>query len=751
LTIIKAAKEPLLPHVPLLFGHDDTPGIVSVEEASPGRMALWRRLDGSLVREEVEYPPFLLVSDREPLGGFSGVEEVITLEGEGFYPFMVRVSSMKDLERLARHLKKATGVSPSGYGAPYYYQRDPVHLYLLETGRTLFSGMTPEDVVTMALDIETYCKPGYEFSNPERQEDRITAIAVVDNRGREEVIEGRKLGEAKMLERLSGIVDEVDPDVILGHNIFKFDLSYIARRAALHEVVLPWGRDGRPPRMHRSRVAIAERVFDYPKWEIYGRHVIDTFILTLFYDIGTRELESFTLKEVARTLGISPGDRTYLEGERLSWYFENEPELLARYNLEDARETLALGRLLGRIHFIESQIFPYSYQNTIVRGAATKINSLMLREYLHRRAALPAPPAEAGELAGGYADLLEGGIIEKVYHCDAKSLYPSIILSRKIVPGRDHLKIFLPLLQVLTDFRLKAKEMAAGAEDDRTGHYLEALQGAFKILINSFYGYLASGLHHFSDPGAAAEVTAAGRKIIKKMMKGLEDSGCRIIEVDTDGVFFYAPGLPFSRREGEKLVDEISSLLPRGIDLELDGLYPVMFSYKTKNYALLDHEGRLVIKGSSLKSRGLEPYLRDYLRQIIMLALQGRAGEIEGLYNSLRGDIENHRIAIQELAKTETLVDSLELYREKVGKKRRNPKAVYELALASDREYRPGDQLSFYITGTRARVTAYRDCRLLTEHDSDDPDENVPYYLAKLADLDKKFRPLLTGDHDQTY
>ena len=38
-----------------------------------------------------------------------------------------------------------------------------------------------------------------------------------------------------------------------------------------------------------------------------------------------------------------------------------------------------------------------------------------------------------------------------------------------------------------------------------------------------------------------------------------------------------------------------------------------MFSYKMKNYALLDEDGKIIIKGAALHSRGLEPFQRNYL------------------------------------------------------------------------------------------------------------------------------------------
>ena len=80
----------------------------------------------------------------------------------------------------------------------------------------------------------------------------------------------------------------------------------------------------------------------------------------------------------------------YLDGDRISETFRTDPEQLFRYNMDDVRETLALFRLLGYPWFLQTRIFPYSFQNCPLRGNATRINTLFLREYLHRGHAIPA-------------------------------------------------------------------------------------------------------------------------------------------------------------------------------------------------------------------------------------------------------------------------------------------------------------------------------------------------------------------------
>ena len=91
------------------------------------------------------------------------------------------------------------------------------------------------------------------------------------------------------------------------------------------------------------------------------------------------------------------------------------------------------------------------------------------------------------------------------------------------------------------------------------------------------------------------------------------------------------------------------------------------------------------------------------------------------------------------LMKTDTLQDSLEKYRQKIAGSARNRAAAYELALASGRNYRPGDQISYYITGAGKKVAAYESAKLASNFDPQNRDENIDYYVAKLDDLAKKF------------
>ena len=100
-------------------------------------------------------------------------------------------------------------------------------------------------------------------------------------------------------------------------------------------------------------------------------------------------------------------------------------------------------------------------------------------------------------------------------------------------------------------------------------------------------------------------------------------------------------------------------MLPPGIDIEFDAKYRAMFSYKAKNYALLDEDDRLILKGGALKSRGLERFQRQYLERMIRLLLEGKPGEVSALREEFTAAIRERRWPIEMLAKADTLQDSL--------------------------------------------------------------------------------------------
>ena len=722
----------------LLFGDPADPGVVAVEVASRTEIDVYRRVSGQLVRERRPIRLFALVESYALIDGFKAPHETRALEGDFRYRVLVTFNSTDALEAARRFLRDKSGKAPNDPDAPYFVLADPVEQHLMLTGTTFFIGMQFGDLRRLQLDIETYISPGFEFPSAAREGDRVIAISLTDSTGFERLLKGSEMDERAMLEELVRTVQERDPDVVEGHNLFRFDLEYLETRARRHRVRLSLGRDGGELRVRQSRMQIAERSIAYRRYDIPGRNIIDTWILAQHYDISSRELESLGLKQLAQHFGLAREERVYLDASKVSHYFEREPEKLYEYALDDARETRALAETLSPSYFVQAQIFPYSYQSAVLRGNATKIDALMIRAYLAAGHSIPQPSAPA-PVAGGYTEVRRCGVAHGVLHCDVTSLYPSLMLQYGHAPAADRLGVFLKLLGDLRSFRVQAKALARELKGSERSN-ANALQQTFKILINSFYGYLGFSLGHFNDFGQANALTKRGRDLIQRAVAELESRGAQVIEVDTDGIYFVPPPDSAGEEGAERLLEEVGAIMPEGIRLEIDGRYAGMFSYKMKNYVLQDDAGKMTIRGSGLRSRGLERFQRRFMEEMFRLLLADRREEITKLYDDYLARLARHEVGIGDLMKTETLQDSLDTYHGKIGDSSRNLAAAYELALKARRPYQPGDQISYYVTGRRATSSVSALAKMAAEYDPGAPDENVEYYQFKLADLFDKFR-----------
>jgi DNA polymerase I len=736
----------------LLFGADSTPRIVAIELGETGTVKVYRReKDGSTVADVEPFHPFVWAdSDVVDLG-----IETEKLQSNLKYGWLITVDSWKELIALRNGLKNA--------GRDFFAFTDPVQHYLTATGRTLFKGLEFEELKRMQVEVlplEGAVSGGGDPGN----NDHVMSIALSDNTGWEEltIVDRNNIDESERnaLKRLTALIKERDPDVIEGHNLFRFDLPYLVNRAKKLKTKLDWGRSGGFLRSRPSRLQIAEKTIDYPKFTIGGRHFVDTFLLAQFYDVGMRSLAGFERADVARHFDLCDSeDISTLTGKELQRAYLEDSESFRRRVLCGVRETRALSDLLSPSYFIQAQIFPYNYQEVIVRGNATRINALFLREYLRQRHSIPELPMVRA-FEGGYTDIFFTGVAREVWHCDIASLYPSVMLQFDCFPATDQLQIFRHLLTDLRTFRLEAKAKMRAKKDPAKQHHLQALQNTFKILLNSFYGYLGFAQGHFADFDAAARVTQIGRDLLKKMIEWLNAHGAQVIEVDTDGIYFVPPPAAAAgvspakakshaagtaattENEIEELQRDLAKELPPGIDVEIDEQFDAMFSYKAKNYALLTKNGDVIIKGGALKSRGLEKFQRVFLEEMIRLIMQGKPEAMGDLRNQFERKIRNREWKIDMLMKTDTLQDSLDKYRAKIAGSARNRAAAYELALASGRNYRPGDQISYYIKATPKKAPAYEVAKLASEFDPQNRDENVDYYIAKLDELVKKFRGL---------
>ncbi len=727
-----------------MLGDDAGPSLCGVWISPEGEAhQSWENGDGPRKCDTARFSPFVWALE-------SAVEDLVVgasvtdLSGEADYNRLVRFEEIEDYRDWVKQKGRTGSID---------WIRQLEQQYLLSIEGRLFRDMSFSNLRRMQLDIETACSEKGGFSDAKRPEDRVLAIGLQCGSNLDTLVleERTDEGERELLEQLSDRFRDWDPDVVEGHNLFKFDLDYLKRRSQLLKTPLNWGRFGQKPKFRNSRLRVAERWIDYPRCDIPGRAVVDTYLLAQIYDITKRELMSYGLKDVARYLGVTPedgGDRVYIEGSEIQYMFDDDRERFLDYLKDDLRETAGVSDLLLPTYFEQTKVFPTTLQEACLRGTASKVDLVFQEKYFHLNAACPFP-GESHSFAGGYTASFKEGVFKKVLHFDVASLYPSLLLLIGRNPIRDTEGVFIPMLQELREYRLKFKKLAQETDDASLAAEYTARQNSFKVLINSFYGYLGFAGARFGDAELASEVTAKGREILQTLIAFFEEAGCPPLEADTDGIYVEASGF-FD--EADALLARAQADLPEGIDLEYDGRYESMFCYKAKNYALLEGE-KVIIRGSALRSRGVEPFLRDLTQKLIRFLLGLDDKDPAERANDVQAIIEAGDYPVERLAKSEILSQNPEAYRKKIeagGKPRR---ASAEVALKLGESVRMGDRVSYFIAPKEKGQTADWQRALPLEHfDKESAPYDPRYYVKKLDDWRKRYAPFhskLAEDPDQ--
>lgn len=741
----------------LLFGKDREEGIVGAYQLNDSQIRLFIRNGDRVIKRDEPFYPFFFLSDNELLDGFTPADRekywLIPLSGDNYFNHLAIFRSWKNFRAALDHANSGNNdpqsgndvQGSSGLNSHLTYSRgDAITQYLLQSGKTMFKGLLFEDIHRLQLDIETYYRPDRKRNREESfGEDPVIIVSLSDNRSWEHVIHAKDRSEKSLLEELVAIINERDPDVIEGHNIFGFDLPYLQRRCELNGVQFRIGRDGTIPRSYPATIRFAERSLDYQFVDIPGRHVIDTYFLVQNYDTSKRSLPSYGLKAAAKFFGFASPNRTYVDYKDLADTWDNNPETLLAYALDDVRETRELAALLSGSNFSMVKMLPYSYAHASRLGPAAKIEALMVREYLKQKASIPRPSV-GQQHVGGFTEVFVKGILGPIVYADVESLYPSIMLSCSICPKTDNLRVFPSVLKELKELRFTAKHRAT--EEQRAGNLqlannFDAMQGSFKIIINAMYGYLGFSNGLFNDFEEADRVTTSGQDIARTMIREFESRGSKVIEVDTDGIFFVPPPQVQTEEQERALVDEVSKTMPPGITIGYDGRFRKMISYMKKNYVLLDYHDKLKLKGSSLISRSGEKFGRDFVREGFILLLREDIQGLHDLYVRYRNHLLQHKFDVTEFSRTESMKTPLDQYVADVRSGKRSKSITYEIALRQGIPVSKGDRMTFYVSGSGFSASFNDKGKLAEEWKREQPDENTHFYLKRLDEFAQKFMP----------
>ncbi len=674
----------------------------------------------------------------QPEGALHGRAWWRELDGPGELRFLVTCSDLRTLSATI-----VRGASRR-LGRPITHMRElgdhaalvlpPEEQYLVSTGRTYFRDFTFDQLHRLQFDLET------TGLDPAR--DRIFLVAVRDPHGDTQLLEATETddaAEADLIRRLCAAITAADPDVIENHNLHGFDLPFLATRARALRVPLSLNRLGTTGLLERAARRGANRTGGDARRVRYimpGRELIDTLDAVRRHDFSARDLPGHGLKVVARHFGLAREGRVELRGDRIFTVYQSDPERVRAYAASDVEEVAGLARLLGGAAFALARMAPRRYERLADAGAATGvIDPLLVRAYLRAGQALPVH-AEAPLVPhqGAALHLFATGVARRVIKADVASLYPSLMRAYAIGPARDHLGALLALVDGLVRQRLAAKALAkrlpAGSAERFTQ---EAISAAMKIVVNSAYGYLAAGggLTRFADVHAANEVTRRGRALLDQLCRELAARGMTLLEADTDGVYAAVPD-HWTEADERRAVSEVAALLPPKVTLEFEGRYAAMLSHEPKNYALLTHDGQLLLRGVAFRSSRMEPFGETFLRRAIAALLTGDIVGVRAAYVEMALALRQRRLPTRDVSARVRLTKRPEEY---LATRSTRREFSYEAVLASGRtQWHAGERVRVYRTTVGAGGVVSESDADEIGSDGDTPDYDAAYYMRLLRE-----------------
>jgi DNA polymerase delta subunit 1 len=551
-----------------------------------------------------------------------------------------------------------------------------------------------------SLDIESYSESG-AFPNAFKEKDTCFQVAVTTKAfGNKEYLDRKCFcvkttngsdcesfdTEREMLERLGRYLRELDPDIVTGWNIFGFDLEYLYTRAVVTGAgpdAHMWGRlRGIPNELvvkHLASNALGSN--DLKMVPMLGRYVFD-----MFQDIKREhKLESYSLNNVSKEF-LKDQKIDMPVKEMFSRFRDGDPVLLGEVADYCIKDTELPHRIAHKLCMIQNLIemakatwVPLAYLSE--RGQQIKVFSQMARKARELGFMIPTmySKATSDEKYQGATvlDAQTGAYYGPITALDFASLYPSIMRAHNLcysslvldpkygnVPGVEYeqygpyrfaqgVPSLLPsILNELAAFRKKAKKLMAAAEGTPMEAVYNGQQLAYKISMNSIYGFTGATKGMLPCVAIASTVTMRGRQMIEETKNYVEEHfpGAKVRYGDTDSVMveFDVQGrkgqeaIDYSWAQGELASEQCSKLFKAPNDLELEKVYCPYFLYSKKRYAAKMYEGksnkdgtpvlkedgtRLVafkkidVKGLQVVRRDTCMYVRGVLKHLLDLVL----------------------------------------------------------------------------------------------------------------------------------
>jgi DNA polymerase delta subunit 1 len=517
--------------------------------------------------------------------------------------------------------------------------------------------------------------------------------------------------EREMLEAFQKYLHAKDVDIITGWNIFGFDMEYIYKRAQINKCHYDFYNLG------KLKDTDSELVIKKLSSSALGDNLLKLlpmsgrFIFDLFHEVKKGyKLDSYKLDSVSKLyLGDQKIDMA--PKEMFARYKEEDPVKLrevAEYCVKDTllphRLMKKLCTLLNLVEMAKATWVPVPF--LVERGQQIKVFSQLTKKARElgfmvptiRYGAIPEEPYEGATVL----EAQKGAYYTPITALDFEALYPSIMMAHNLcyssyvmdekkygnVPGityetfnigdrtykfaQDVPSLLPAILLELKQFRKQAKRDMAAA----TGFMKEVYNGkqlAYKISMNSVYGFTGAGKGILPCVPIASTTTSKGRSMIEETKNYVEANfpGAKVRYGDTDSVMVEfdvgnrkgEEAIAYSWEVGERAAEECSALFKKPNNLELEKVYWPYFLYSKKRYAAKlwtkgeddkMHMDYIDVKGLQLVRRDNTPHVREVCKELLDVVLTssdpGPPKELakERAIELLSGDVPNDKLTLSQ-------------------------------------------------------------------------------------------------------
>jgi DNA polymerase elongation subunit (family B) len=673
------------------------------------------------------------------------------------------VKSMKGYRNLIQFFREG-GVDPWGENTKDLITLlSPVEQYLVSKEKRLFKGFEEyNDITRFVFDLETTAL--------EPKDGRIFMIGMKTNKGFMKVIECKDADdERRGLVEFFRTIDELKPSIISGYNSANFDWFWIFERCKalnldIKKIAISMNA-AKTISQRESMLKLANEVERYNQVQMWGYNVIDIIHSVRRAQAINSSIKEAGLKYITKYIDAEAKDRIYIDHTSIGPMYAKKEEywlntdngnykkvgidpkvdeicvrrgdvyvkttgddIVERYLDDDLDETLIVDDEFNQATFLLASLVPTTYERASTMGTATLWKMVMLAWSYKNGLAIPRKE-EKRNFVGGLSRLLKVGYSKDVLKLDYSSLYPSIQLVHDVFPECDITGAMKGLLTYFRNSRIMYKNLAAEYKtiDKKKSTSFDRKQLPIKIFINAFFGSLsAPHVFPWGDIDMGEQITCTGRQYLRQMLNFFSKRGYSPLVCDTDGMNFSLPeggvddrvyigkGKNWLVKEGKEYrgydadVAEFNDIFMKGeMGLDCDGTWDSCINLARKNYATMEHNGKIKLTGNSIKSKKMPKYIEKFLDKGVKQLLKGEGKEFIEWYYEYIQKIFDQRIPLAEIASKAKVKLSIEDYikRSKQTTKAGNLNsrmAHMELLIRDGIQGNLGDMILYVNNGTKA-------------------------------------------------